>query len=97
MKKLATISYFLIMAFLCMQCDANADQGNHIDILKQSKPYCKDKREFNIHAVGNPKRAAEIREYFQLDTLMTIWQRTPIGSLAGKPSISIRSNQKEKM
>lgn len=80
MKKLATISYFLIVAFLCMQCDANADQGNHIDILKQSKPYGKDQRKFNIHAVGNPKRAAEIREYFQLDTLyadtVSTWDKT---------------------
>ncbi len=97
MKKLAVIFCLMAIAIFFTQCDANADQGNHIDILKQSKPYCKDKRKFNIHAVGNPKRAAEIREYFQLDTLMTIWQRTPIGSLAGKPSISIRSHQKEKM
>lgn len=69
MKRSLAISFLLAIAFLCVQCSANTDQGSHIDILKQSEPYSKDSRKFNIHAVSNPKRAAEIREYFRLDTL----------------------------
>lgn len=69
MKKLAVIISLLAIALSFTQSCSRADQGNHIDILKQSKPYSKDQRTFNIHAVGNPKRAAEIIDYFQLDTL----------------------------
>lgn len=80
MKKLATISSLLIMVFMCVQCGINTEQGSHIDILKQSEPYCKDRRKFNIHTVNNPKRAAEIRNFFQLDTLYadtdSTWDKT---------------------
>lgn len=69
MKKLVVIVYLVTIALSFTQCCVRDDQGNHIDILRQSEPYCKDQRTFNIHAVGNSKRAAEIRDYFQLDTL----------------------------
>lgn len=80
MKKLAVIISLVAIVLSFTQCCARDDQGNHIDILKQSEPYCKDQRTFNIHAVGNPQRAAEIRDYFQLDTLYadtaSMWEKT---------------------
>lgn len=59
--------------------DAN-EQVSHIETLKMSGPYCRDKVKFNIHPVIDSERAAEIREYFQLDTLYdetaSTWEKT---------------------
>ena len=56
------------------------EQVGHIETLKLAGPYCKDKLEFNIRPVVDPARAAEIREYFQLDTLYdetaSTWEKT---------------------
>lgn len=80
MKKLLTIFGFITIALFSLQCCTNVEQGNHIDLLKQSEPYCKDSRKFNIRAVSNFKRAAEIKDYFQLDTLYvdtsSTWEKT---------------------
>lgn len=80
MKKLAAIICLVTIALACVQCGTNTEQGNPIDILKQSGQYSKDARTFNIHSVADPARAAEIREYFQLDTLYadtaSTWDKT---------------------
>ena len=71
MKRFAGITCLVTIALACVQCSANTEQGSHIDILKNTKQYSKDTRAFNIHSVADPARAAEIRAYFQLDTLYT--------------------------
>lgn len=80
MKKLAVIICLVTMALACTQCCANAEQESHVDILKHSGQYSKDARSFNIHSVADPTRAAEIKEYFHLDTLYTdtvsTWEKT---------------------
>ena len=59
---------------------AHQEPTNHIETLKLSGPYGKDKIKFNIHPVIDTVRAAEIREYFQLDTLFdetaSTWEKT---------------------
>lgn len=79
-RKTIGISSCLAMAVSWVQCSANTEQGSHIDILKQSEQYSKDERAFNIHPVADPARAAEIRGYFQLDTLyadtVSTWEKT---------------------
>ncbi|MDO5321914.1 MAG: transglutaminase-like domain-containing protein [Bacteroidia bacterium] len=69
MKRLAIICCLFALTTCLAQCSANAGQGNHIVDLQQSGPYHKDSRAFNIHSIADSARAAEIREYFQLDTL----------------------------
>ena len=58
----------------------NKNQVNYIETLKLSGPYCKDKVKFNIHPIIDSERAAEIRDYFQLDTLYeetaSTWEKT---------------------
>lgn len=58
----------------------NKDQVSHIETLKQSGPYGKDRIKFNIRPVIDSGRATEIREYFQLDTLYgetaSTWEKT---------------------
>lgn len=80
MKKTTAIICLVTIALVFVQCSANAEQGSHIDILKQSEPYSKDARAFNIHSVADSSRAAVIREYFQLDTLyvdtVSTWDKT---------------------
>ena len=55
-------------------------QASHIETLKLAGPYGKDKVKFNIHPAIDSERAAEIREYFQLDTLYdgtaSTWEKT---------------------
>lgn len=64
----------------CFSYAADQECENHIEVLKQSGPYRHDTERFNIHSVANPKRAAVIREYFQLDTLYddsaSTWEKT---------------------
>ena len=56
------------------------ESASHIETLKLSGAYSKDKVKFNIHPVIDPERAAEIRDYFQLDTLYdgtaSTWEKT---------------------
>lgn len=70
-----------VLVFVLISCTGgNPEPGSHIDALKSSGPYCQDKREFNIHPVTDPARAAEIRDYFHLDTLFdqgaSTWEKT---------------------
>ncbi len=56
------------------------ESASHIETLKLSGPYSKDNFKFNIHPVIDSERAAEIKEYFQLDTLYdetaATWEKT---------------------
>ena len=55
-------------------------RDNYIDSLKTSGAYAKDTLSFHIAAVPDSARAAEIRSYFQLDTLYdasaSTWDKT---------------------
>ena len=71
---IGTITIAFLSACLCscaggFSYAADQESENHIEVLKQSGPYRHDTERFNIHSVANAKRAAVIREYFQLDTL----------------------------
>ena len=59
---------------------ANQESVSHIETLKLSGPYGRGKIKFNIHPVIDSERAAEIRDYFQLDTLYeetaSTWEKT---------------------
>lgn len=68
-----------------VQCGNRQNLGNaapesNIDILRLAGPYGHDSRSFNIRPVADSARAAQIREYFQLDTLYdeaaTTWEKT---------------------
>ena len=82
----AVIGIIFTVAFSYVLCSGRYDLGgrpesdNHIDVLKSSGAYCPDATEFNIHPDTDPARAAEIREYFQLDTLYnegaSTWEKT---------------------
>ena len=82
MKQFAIIGCLLTIVLSFAQCSANNEtaQGNHIELLQQSGPYQKDSKVFNIHSVADSGRAAEIRDYFQLDTLYeesaSTWEKT---------------------
>lgn len=70
----------VLTAILASSCGKGKVNTNYIDTLKLAGSYCSDSREFNIHPAVDPSRAAEIREYFQLDTLFdesaSTWERT---------------------
>lgn len=85
----AVIGLILTIALVIILCSdeyasirggANQEPASHIETLKLSGPYGKDKVKFNIHPVINAERAAEIKEYFQLDTLYdgtaSTWEKT---------------------
>lgn len=80
MRKLAIICYLFAIIMCFAQCSANTEQCNYIEILQQSGHYHNDSRSFNIHSVADSTRAAEIRNYFQLDTLYdekaSTWENT---------------------
>lgn len=60
--------------------DGQKSDDSHIETLKMSGSYHSDRRTFNIHPVIAEDRAAEIRDYFQLDTLYgekaSTWEKT---------------------
>ena len=85
----AVIGLILTIALVIILCSdeyasirggANQEPASHIETLKLSGPYGKGKVNFNIHPVINAERAAEIKEYFQLDTLYdgtaSTWEKT---------------------
>ncbi len=85
----AVIGLILTIALVIILCSdeyasirsgANQEPASHIETLKLSGPYGKDKVKFNIHPVINAEWAAEIKEYFQLDTLYdgtaSTWEKT---------------------
>ena len=82
----AVIGVLFAIAFVYMLCKGKYDiggrteSGSHIDLLKSSGTYCRDSAEFNIRPVADSARAAEIRDYFQLDTLYdgaaSTWEKT---------------------
>ena len=85
----AVIGLLLSAALIVVLCSdeystlrvrTNQESASHIETLKLSGPYGKDRIQFNIHPVIDTERAAEIREYFQLDTLYdetaSTWEKT---------------------
>ena len=85
----AVIGLVLSVALVVVLCSgeyeairgrSHQEPTSHIETLKLSGPYGKDKIKFNIHPVIDTERAAEIREYFQLDTLYdetaSTWEKT---------------------
>lgn len=86
MNIFAAIGIIFTAVFFYVLCSGRYNLGrkpesdSHIEILKSSGAYCPDATEFNIHPVINQARAAEIREYFQLDTLYdegtSTWEKT---------------------
>ena len=58
----------------------NASVEGFLRALKKSRPYVQDTLTFHIQAVPDSAKAAEIREYFQLDTLFgpdaSTWEKT---------------------
>ena len=85
----AVIGLVLSIALIIILCSdeyavargkSGQESVSHIEKLKSSGPYSKDKIKFNIHPVIDPERAAEIRDYFQLDTLYdetaSTWEKT---------------------
>lgn len=85
----AVIGLVLSIALIIILCSdeyaairgrARQEPTSHIETLKLSRPYGKDKFKFNIHQVIDPERAAEIKAYFQLDTLYdetaSTWEKT---------------------
>ena len=66
--------------YKAIRSGARQESASHIETLKSSAPYGRDKTKFNIHPVIDPERAAEIRDYFQLDTLYdeaaSTWEKT---------------------
>ncbi len=85
---LAVVALSLALVTVVVSCrcrndiggNADSHQDSHIGILKLSGPYGRDKGKFNIHPVIDAARAAEIRDYFQLDTLYdaaaSTWDKT---------------------
>ncbi len=86
---LAVIGLVLSVALAIVLCSgeyaairsrAGQEPASPIGTLKLSGPYRKDRIKFNIHPVIDSERAAEIREYFQLDTLYdetaTTWEKS---------------------
>lgn len=78
-----TITLIIILSsdeYYAIRGKAYQKSASHIETLKLSGSYGKDRIGFNIHPVIDPARAAEIREYFKLDTLYdgtaSTWEKT---------------------